>query len=99
MSVVRFDIGDRAPDDCRGGAGDLGCLGAGCRRRNVGFAVVARQAVDCAVVSSSRVRTALEAGDVAAAARLLGRPYRLRGVVGTGAKRGRTLGFPTANLV
>jgi riboflavin kinase/FMN adenylyltransferase len=82
----------------RGRAGDLELLGAWCRRRDVEFAVVGRQAVDCAVVSSSRVRTALEAGDVAAAARLLGRQYRLRGVVGAGAKRGRTLGFPTANL-
>jgi riboflavin kinase/FMN adenylyltransferase len=83
----------------RGRAGDLNLLGDWCRRRDVRFAVVARQAVDCAVVSSSRVRTTLEAGDVAAAARLLGRPYRLRGLVGTGAKRGRTLGFPTANLI
>jgi len=32
------------------------------------------------------------------AARLLGRPYRVRGTVGTGPRRGRTLGFPTANL-
>jgi riboflavin kinase/FMN adenylyltransferase len=83
----------------RGRAGDLELLGDWCRRRNVGFAVVGRQSVDCAVVSSSRVRTALESGDVSAAARLLGRPYRLRGTVGVGAKRGRTLGFPTANLV
>jgi riboflavin kinase/FMN adenylyltransferase len=82
----------------RGRAGDLSTLEEWCRRRGVGFAVVARQAVDCAVVSSSRVRTALEGGDASAAARLLGRPYRVRGVVGTGAKRGRTLGFPTANL-
>jgi riboflavin kinase/FMN adenylyltransferase len=82
----------------RGRAGDLELLGAWCRRRGVGFTVVGRQAVDCAVVSSSRVRTALEAGDVAMATRLLDRPYRLRGIVGTGAKRGRTLGIPTANL-
>jgi riboflavin kinase / FMN adenylyltransferase len=49
-------------------------------------------------VSSSRVREALEIGDVATAAELLNRPYRITGVVGTGAKRGRTIGFPTANL-
>ena len=49
-------------------------------------------------VSSSQVRAALEKGDVAAAADLLGRPYRLRGTVGVGAKRGHSLGFPTANL-
>jgi riboflavin kinase/FMN adenylyltransferase len=82
----------------RGRAGDLEFLGSWCRRGGVRFAVLGRQAIDCAVVSSSRVRTALESGDVALAARLLGRPYRLRGIVGSGAKRGRTLGFPTANL-
>jgi riboflavin kinase/FMN adenylyltransferase len=83
----------------RGRAGDLELLGGWCRRHGIVCTVVARQAVDCAVVSTSRVRTALEAGDVAAAARLLGRQYRLRGVVGTGAKRGRTIGFPTANVI
>src|SRR5438034_2254121 len=50
------------------------------------------------VVSSSRVRTALVQGDVRKAADLLDRPYRLRGMVGHGQKRGRTIGFPTANL-
>jgi riboflavin kinase/FMN adenylyltransferase len=50
------------------------------------------------VVSSSRVRAALDRGDIAAASRLLGRPYRLHGQVADGQKRGRTLGFPTANL-
>ncbi len=49
-------------------------------------------------VSSSRVRVALAAGDVAEAARLLGRPHFVTGEVIAGARRGRTLGFPTANL-
>jgi riboflavin kinase/FMN adenylyltransferase len=49
-------------------------------------------------VSSSEVRTALLQGDVAAAAKLLGRSYRLRGQVGRGQQRGQKLGFPTANL-
>jgi len=53
---------------------------------------------DGTVVSSSRVRTALVQGDVRKAADFLGRPYRLRGKVGHGQKRGRTIGFPTANL-
>jgi riboflavin kinase/FMN adenylyltransferase len=82
----------------RGRAGDNELLAEWCRGRGVSLAVVPPFALDGAVVSSSRVRAALEAGDVAAAARLLGRPYRLRGVVGEGAKRGRALGFPTANL-
>ena len=49
-------------------------------------------------ISSSRVRAALLAGNVAEARQLMGRPHRLFGVVGEGQKRGRTLGFPTANL-
>jgi riboflavin kinase/FMN adenylyltransferase len=49
-------------------------------------------------VSSSRVRGALVRGAVGEAADLLGRPFRLRGTVGVGQKRGQTLGFPTANL-
>jgi riboflavin kinase/FMN adenylyltransferase len=50
------------------------------------------------VVSSTRIRNALLAGDVQGAARLLGRPYSVRGTVVHGAKRGRALGFPTINL-
>ena len=50
------------------------------------------------VVSSTRIRNALLAGDVTGAARLLGRLYRVRGTVVHGEKRGRELGFPTINL-
>jgi riboflavin kinase/FMN adenylyltransferase len=49
-------------------------------------------------VSSSRIRQALRQGDVELAARGLGRPYRLQGPVIVGAQRGRTMGFPTANV-
>lgn len=49
-------------------------------------------------VSSSMVRAALAAGDMARAARLLGEPYRISGRVLHGAKLGRQLGFPTLNL-
>ncbi len=49
-------------------------------------------------VSSSRIREALVAGDPGAATRLLTRPFAIQGIVGHGAKRGRTLGYPTANL-
>jgi riboflavin kinase/FMN adenylyltransferase len=49
-------------------------------------------------VSSSRVRDAILSGDLSTATELLGRPYRVAGVVATGARRGRTIGFPTANL-
>lgn len=50
-------------------------------------------------VSSSAVRTALAAGDLARAERLLGHPYFVSGHVIHGAKLGRTIGFPTANLL
>lgn len=51
------------------------------------------------VVSSSHIRGLLTAGDVEEAGRLLGEPFQLRGEVVHGDKRGRTLGFPTANLI
>jgi riboflavin kinase/FMN adenylyltransferase len=54
--------------------------------------------VDGNAVSSSAIRDALRAGEVVLAGRLLGHPYRLTGTVLRGAGRGRTLGFPTANL-
>lgn len=49
-------------------------------------------------VSSSRIREALQAGDCEAAARLLTRPFAIEGLVEHGDKRGRALGYPTANL-
>ncbi len=49
-------------------------------------------------VSSTATREALAAGDVALAARLLGHPYFVEGVVCRGRQLGRTLGFPTANI-
>ena len=54
--------------------------------------------VDGERVSSSLIRAALDAGDMARAATLLGRPYRMTGKVIEGAKLGRKLGYPTANL-
>jgi len=60
--------------------------------------VVPALTVDGILVSSSSLREALRTGDVDRAASLLGRPYTLRGRVTRGTLRGRTLGFPTANL-
>jgi riboflavin kinase / FMN adenylyltransferase len=50
-------------------------------------------------INSTKIRALLHQGEVRKAARLLGRPYFLRGVVVEGDKRGRTLGFPTANVL
>ncbi len=55
-------------------------------------------AEDGEVVSSSRIRDALKAGDCATATHLLTRPFAIRGVVEHGAKLGRSIGYPTANL-
>ncbi len=50
------------------------------------------------VISSTRIREALRAGDCATATRLLTRPFAIRGMVQHGDKLGRTIGFPTANI-
>ncbi|MFZ9396817.1 MAG: bifunctional riboflavin kinase/FAD synthetase, partial [Erythrobacter sp.] len=50
------------------------------------------------VVSSSRIREALRSGDCETATRLLTRPFAIRGIVEHGDKRGRVIGYPTANL-
>jgi riboflavin kinase/FMN adenylyltransferase len=54
--------------------------------------------LDGIAISSSRIRQALREGNVTLAARHLGRPYCLQGPVVVGAQRGRTIGFPTANV-
>jgi riboflavin kinase/FMN adenylyltransferase len=79
-------------------AGDIAMLEAA--GRELGFEVAVLPEVDDhgARVSSTRVREALARADFGEAARLLGRPYRITGRVMHGAKRGRTLGFPTANV-
>jgi riboflavin kinase/FMN adenylyltransferase len=79
----------------RGDAALLRTLGT-----RLGFSVdvIEPLAVDGVPVSSTAIRVALGRGDLDAAARMLGRPYTLPGAVVPGAGRGRTLGFPTANV-
>ncbi len=66
----------------------------------LGFQVhgLAAVALDGQVVSSTRIREAIRAGDLDAASQMLGRPYAICGRVVTGDQIGRQLGFPTANL-
>jgi riboflavin kinase/FMN adenylyltransferase len=78
--------------------GDVETLTHLCADAGLMLEIVAPLQIEGVPVSSSRVRTALVAGDVGAAERGLGRPYRLRGLVGVGERRGQGLGFPTANL-
>jgi riboflavin kinase/FMN adenylyltransferase len=78
-----------------GNAAVLAELGA---HAGIGAETVAPLFLDGEPVSSSRIREALVAGDPGAATRLLTRPFAIEGIVGHGDKRGRTLGYPTANL-
>jgi riboflavin kinase/FMN adenylyltransferase len=82
----------------RGRTGTNATLRELCAEHRVHFVEVAPLEEGGEAVSSSRVRAALMAGDVTTAGNLLGRPYSIRGVVVEGAKRGRTIGFPTANV-
>ncbi len=68
--------------------------------KEYGFQVVSMHTfeIDTERVSSTRIRTALEKGDMAGAEKLLGRRYRMSGRVAHGEKLGRELGFPTANI-
>ena len=82
----------------KGRGGDVVTLADHARR--LGFFTEMVAPVDDAeeVVSSSRIREALQAGDCETATRLLTRPFTVRGTVQHGDKNGRLLGFPTANL-
>jgi len=82
----------------KGRSGDVGVLAA--LGGELGFTVetVGAVAHEGAPVSSSRIREALQAGRPRDAAALLTRPFAIRGVVQPGAKLGRTIGYPTANL-
>ena len=85
----------------RGNSGDLGTMLALGEHHGFRVEVIEDVHGECDPVrrwSSTWVRELLADGDVAAAAEVLGRPHRLRGVVVHGDARGRTLGFPTANL-
>ncbi|HEC17795.1 MAG TPA: bifunctional riboflavin kinase/FAD synthetase [Gammaproteobacteria bacterium] len=97
LGVKHLVIGD----DFRFGkdrAGDFALLQAA--GRGHGFEVVNMHTflLDGERVSSTRVRSALAAGDLNAAEKLLGRIYRMSGRVAHGDKKGRTIGFPTANI-
>ncbi len=82
----------------KGRAGSPEMLQAHCEREGIPVVIVPPFAHAGEPVSSTLVRDALAAGDVARAADLLGRPWFVRGAVVHGEKRGRDLGYPTANM-
>ncbi len=79
-------------------AGTVETLAAAAAKHGAELIVVPPVTVDGVVASSTKVREYVLEGRVAAAARLLGRPFDLDGRVVHGAGRGRTIGFPTANV-
>jgi len=82
----------------RGRVGDFGSLEQAGRRYGFDVAHMHTFEIDGSRVSSTRIRKALEVGNLSATEKLLGRPYRMSGKVMHGDKRGRTIGFPTANI-
>jgi riboflavin kinase / FMN adenylyltransferase len=82
----------------KGRTGSPEMLQARCGHAGIPVTVVPPFAFQGEPVSSTLVRTALEAGDVGHATALLGRPWFVRGEIVHGDKRGRDLGYPTANM-
>jgi riboflavin kinase/FMN adenylyltransferase len=79
-------------------AGDVATLARLGRHYGIDVDTVEPVEIDGERCSSTAIRMHLEAGRVDRAARLLGRPHEVEGIVRTGDRRGHTLGFPTANL-
>lgn len=82
----------------KGRAGDVDTLRELGREHGFQVLTVPLESSDAEVISSTRVRQALIAGELDVVARLLGRPYTLTGTVEGGDALGRTFGFPTANI-
>ncbi|MDY6833827.1 MAG: bifunctional riboflavin kinase/FAD synthetase [Chloroflexota bacterium] len=82
----------------RGREGDITTLTSLGHELGFGVEVAAPLVLDGEVVSSTLIRQAVAAGDVTKVKKLLGRPHTLNGEVVHGDSRGRTIGFPTANL-
>lgn len=82
----------------RGREGDVAMLMELGKKRGFSVEEFAPVASEESIVSSTRIRQAVERGDVGLAGRLLGRPHEVHGVVVMGDGRGRELGFPTANV-
>lgn len=82
----------------RGNVAMLERLGAEKGWEVFGLPLVKQMTGDGDVISSTEVRRVLSEGDVERAQRFLGRPFEVRGTVAGGDRRGRTIGFPTANV-
>ncbi len=79
-------------------AGDTKLLQVLCGQAGIELSIIVPKRASGAMISSTRVRELLAEGNVAAVNELLVQPHQIEGIVAKGAKRGRLLGFPTANL-
>jgi riboflavin kinase / FMN adenylyltransferase len=79
-------------------SGNVDVLRQFCAAAGMNFEVAQPVEINGQIVSSSRIRLAIIAGGVSEAAAMLGRPYRIRGLVVRGAGRGTKIGIPTANV-
>lgn len=95
LGAVQVSVGENFRFG-RKASGDAQALRADGRFRT---RVVPLVELDGEIVSSSHIRALVQSGEVELAARMLGTPFQMRGEVVPGDRRGRTLGFPTANIV
>jgi len=78
--------------------GDVTMLRQLCARHDITFRIAEMESAGGTMISSTRIRDALDRGDVSEAAQMMGHPHRITGRVVRGDGRGRTIGFPTANV-
>lgn len=90
-------VGDDFSFGC-GGRGDAKTLKEKCGGYGIEVKILPQLTYGQEEISSSRIKSLIEKGDVSEASRLLGRPYTIKGEVLHGREIGRTIGFPTANL-
>ena len=83
----------------RKGEGNSQRLAEFCAAKGLPCRIVSEQTLDGKRISSTRIRAKIEEGNMESATRLLGHPHTLTGTVIHGKRLGRTLGFPTANLL
>lgn len=80
------------------GAGDGAALALFCQEKGLPWAIVPEQTLEGVRISSTHIRSLIEAGQMQEAAKFLGHPHILSGEVTTGRQLGRTIGIPTANI-
>jgi riboflavin kinase/FMN adenylyltransferase len=104
LNVLHAGVGARhlvcGPDFAFGHrrGGNVALLARGCESLGIGLTVARPLSDEAGPISSTRIRRALQDGYPERAAELLGRPWAIEGAVTQGDQRGRTLGFPTANV-